>query len=68
MLHKGRPPEGVTLEGARRHAQLIAAYWAKRGFDVAPRVEEVASGQPHGMALVWGVRSNMVNGMPQRVR
>lgn len=66
MLHKGKPPEGVTLEGARRHAQLIANYWSKRGFDVVPRVVEVASGSSYGLGTIWGIRSNMVSGMPQK--
>lgn len=62
MLHKGKPPEGVTLEGARRHAQLIRAYWQRRlGVDVDVRVVEVGLG-------FFGLRSDMISGMPQRVR
>lgn len=61
-------PDGITREGSLRHAKMIAAYWEKRGLHVVPRVEEVASGKTHNMGIVWGVRSDMLNGMPQRKR
>jgi hypothetical protein len=69
-MFKGRPPDGSTLEGARRHAKLISAYWSKRGFDILPRVEDTGARAEHGRdsSVVWGVRSDLVNGMPQRKR
>lgn len=62
--------DACTREGALRHAKIIAAYWAKRGFDVLPRVEDTGAKAEHGRdgSTVWGVRSDMVNGMPQRKR
>lgn len=62
--------DACTRDGANRHAKMIAAYWAKRGFDVLPRVEDTGARAEHGRdgSVVWGVRSDLVNGMPQRKR
>ena len=60
------PPDGSTYEGAKRHAQLIAAYWAKRGFNVLPTVVDTGTRLNGGKVPVFGVRSDMVNGQPQR--
>lgn len=67
-MFNGRPPDGTTLEGARRHAKLIASYWEKRGLDVVVTVDQVAVPKSHGLSSVYAVRSNMVNGRPQKVR
>ena len=59
-------PDGITREGALRHAKMIAAYWEKRGYHVLPTVVDtgVKCGTSNGN--VYGVRSDMVNGQPQK--
>lgn len=55
--------EDLGLAWRREHELLetIAAYWYGRGFSVDLRVERI--GTIHG-AVFWGVRSNLVSGMP----
>lgn len=62
--------DGTTREGALRHAKIIAAYWQKRGFDVVTEVIDTGAKAEHGLSgtAVYGVRSNLVNGMPQRAK
>ena len=63
-------PDGSTREGALRHAQMIAAYWQKRGFDVVVQAVDTGAKAEHGLGgtTVWGVKSSLINGMPQRKR
>lgn len=62
--------DACSREGAERLAKMVAAFWAKRGLDVVTTVVDTGAKAEHGLsgANVWGVRSNMVNGMPQKVR
>ena len=62
--------DGSTREGALRHAQIIAAYWQRRGFDVVTEIVDTGAKAEHGLGgtAVYGVRSNMVNGMPQKAK
>jgi len=50
-------PDLLSRAGANALCRTIAAYWAKRGHQV--RVEPVEFGEDS-----WGVRSNLVNGLP----
>lgn len=47
----------LTQAGARRLARQIENFWTSRGHAVAVTVE-------HGIDGVWGVRSNLVGGLP----
>lgn len=49
-----------SRKGARLLAEVIANYWLTRGYIVL-----VESFQLPDMSL-WGVRSNLVNGLPAR--
>lgn len=52
-----------------RLAGIIRAYWSQRGYDVTLWTERAVWGEgvrSHDHGPVTGVRSDMVNGMPQR--
>lgn len=55
--------DSLTSDGASRLAKIVAEYWMKRGFHVVTRVEEAA--RANGKTM-YGVRSDTINGMPQR--
>jgi len=55
-----------TEEQAKREAHILRMFWLCRGYDVEFSVVSEQSGQ-NGYA-VWGVRSNLVNGMPPKQR
>ncbi len=55
--------------GARRLANSITAYWQKKGLDADVRVEGRSmrfSSSSDRSRTIWQVRSDMVNGQPQR--
>ena len=54
-----------TTEGARRLKQRIEAYWRDRGFEVDIKLIE-AGFMPAMRSARCDVRSDMVNGMPQK--
>jgi hypothetical protein len=53
--------------GAGHLSQKIADFWQKRGFDVDVKLVHEAF-VPTMRSSRFDIRSNMVNGMPQRVR
>ncbi len=53
------PADLYTRRGAEYLSAKIAAYWSARGFVVRAEPREVSEG-------LWGVRTNLVNGMPPR--
>lgn len=57
-----RPGEGKDAKLAMKVARKLMNYWRARGYPevVAELVEEPAG--DHGAA--WGVRSNLINGLP----
>ncbi len=55
-----------TTEGARRLEQKIEEYWKERGYDVDVNLVD-AGFMPAMRSARCDVRSDMVNGMPQRV-
>jgi hypothetical protein len=57
------PPDTCTRTGAERLAARIALFWRQQGHEVETRVVMVSAGKKHG-AIVFGVRSNMVGGLP----
>jgi hypothetical protein len=54
--------DDLSAPGAQRLAQMIRGYWKAAGFDNI-RTEIVHSGGS-GEAPVWGVRSDMIGGLP----
>lgn len=50
----------LTERGSRLLAEAIAEYWLDRGHLV------FAEGYPLPGSLAWGVRSNLVNGLPPK--
>jgi len=54
-----------TQEGARRLKQRIEQYWQERGYDVS--IDMVEAGfMPAMRSARTDLRSNMVNGLPQK--
>jgi hypothetical protein len=58
-----RYSDSLTFTGANKLADQIRHYWRVRGYSVEVIVEDSSS--PH-RDNIWCVRSNMVNGHPQR--
>lgn len=56
-----------TTDGARRIKQKIEEYWRDRGYDVVVKLVD-AGFMPAMRSARTDVRSDMVNGMPRRVR
>ncbi|WP_297842859.1 hypothetical protein [uncultured Roseibium sp.] len=54
---------GADFEAAQKSAQRIRDYWAARGMIVNSQVVEAAPRDP-GFSIHYGVRSDMVNGLP----
>ena len=54
-----------TQEGARRLKQRIEQYWTERGYDVSVDLVE-AGFMPAMRSARTDIRSNMVNGLPQK--
>lgn len=50
----------LSRQGSRLLAEAIAGYWLGRGHLV------FAEGYPLGDSGAWGVRSNLVNGLPPK--
>lgn len=50
----------LSKRGSRILAEAIVKYWADRGFHV------VAEGYPLPDSVTWGVRSNLINGLPPK--
>ena len=59
-------PELSTQGGAHRMAERIKAVWKKAGHDIEVSVEYLLPGvQVGGKNNVWGVKTNLVNGLPK---
>jgi hypothetical protein len=58
------PRELSTETGARELAEILVRYWRDQGADVAIRVESVTRSVSKDGRAVFGVRSNLVNGLP----
>jgi hypothetical protein len=59
-------PEYNTLEGARRHKRMLEAYYRDHKLPVPEfRVERLRFADKHGGGNVYGVRSNLKNGLPK---
>ena len=55
--------DSLTYTGANKLAEQIRDYWRNRGFSVEVIVEEASLG---GQMRVFVIRSDMVNGQPQK--
>lgn len=55
--------DSLTYTGANKQAEEIRQYWRNRGFSVEVIVEEASLG---GQMRVFVIRSDMVNGQPQK--
>jgi len=53
-----------TYQGAKRLAKSIVDYWRSRGY--AGVVAETFRVYPNDSHSPWGVRSNLLGGLPQR--
>lgn len=53
----------LTHSGATRLALIITNYWMARGYQPTVTVEPVRISPERN---VWGVRSDMINGHPQK--
>jgi len=62
-------PELTTQEGATAHAKRLEAYWHAQGHTNVKwtALPIVGLGAKLG-GTGWGVRSNLVNGLPPRVK
>ena len=66
QMKKPTPGSRAT---ANNQAKRIRQYWRDQGYDVSPRVLIVARIYKTGRKKkepIWGVRSDMVNGIPVR--
>lgn len=54
----------TTEEGARELADRIVRHWSAKGFAV--RAWPVRQQVKVGLPLVWGIETDMVNGLPRR--
>jgi hypothetical protein len=55
--------DNLSAPGAQRLSEMIRSFWSAAGFDNI-RTEIVHSGGS-GEAPVWGVRSNLIAGLPR---
>ncbi len=62
-----KPPPG-SRAAANNQAKRIRRYWRDQGYDVAPQVLIVARNRAGRKKKepIWGVRSDMLNGIPVR--
>lgn len=59
----------LSIEGATELADKINEYWRQRGLDPQARVDKESLQRPGDETrtiAVYGVRTNMVNGVPVR--
>ena len=58
----------ISEDGAQKLARRIREYWADRGLKVTTSVAPIWVGAAgDGKGAVYGIRSNMVDGVPPRV-
>lgn len=57
--------EWSTKDGAEALARMINSYWRERGYDVCAHVEKRCYDKSRA-AFVFGVRSLLRNGLPQK--
>jgi hypothetical protein len=51
-----------TREGTERLVRILKKYWRTQGYNIDAEI--VASGQ-FGRKIVWGIKSDLVNGWPR---
>ena len=57
--------DNFSEEGAKALARVIRDHWEARGYTITTTVVPVHMGSASdGKGVIWGVRSNMVNGAP----
>ena len=56
----------MTEAGATTLARRIRLYWMRKGYEVEVRIVDSHVGDTKGK--VWGVRSDLVNGMPTSLK
>jgi len=57
--------DSLTHSGAYRLCEKIRLYWLNKNKDIKIWVEKIVQPKSSG-SLIWGVRSDMVNGYPKR--
>jgi hypothetical protein len=64
-MYTPKPFESFTETGARELARRVTRYWASMGYYPRVTVEVVSRQKIRGKeTLLYGVRSDMVNGVP----
>lgn len=60
--------DGLSIDGALRLASIVRGYWARRYPQRLVDVRIEAVGKDASNTVVYGIRSDMKCGMPQKVR